>query len=451
MKIQYKHIALLCIVTLFVWVDSNSQNLLIDTSFKSGDGFNTTDFLGSPKAIALQSNNKLIIGGQFSKYNNTDALGIVRLDKDGNIDTTFKPPLSGIYVITDIITQPDDKILISGDFKAVPGSKSNGIIRLEKDGNIDTTFESLGIANGIITDLDVDSQNRILVAGNFDSFNNHRVNKICRIYNTGQLDTTFNCTEKNDFWVNCIFPTKDQKILVGGTGAFRLHNDGSIDTTFNSPFNNSVYQFTELFNQQLIISGDNSIAKTDSNGNIDSTFIYNYKGPRGPIRTFIRLFNGNFIVGGWLTDANDPRNNPILLLDANGKQIDSFNVKFNDYVHKIIRYDSNSAIVIGGFKSANDIKSNRISKIIISDSKVDFHKINKNIISIFPNPTHGKIEISGMQLKQLIVRKMDGSILIHALNLNNNQFDLSSLNSGMYVIELIDDQSYSKFQLLQIK
>ncbi len=99
--------------------------------------------------------------------------------------------------------------------------------------------------NGIITDAVVLSDNKIVVVGCFDKYNNTTVNGICRLYPDGELDKTFNTGTGLD---NLSVISKIEKlpddsiILVGGSnynGAAKNYNiikidyDGSINSSFN--------------------------------------------------------------------------------------------------------------------------------------------------------------------------------------------------------------------------
>ncbi|HYY56460.1 MAG TPA: hypothetical protein VE842_03955, partial [Pyrinomonadaceae bacterium] len=108
-----------------------------DTTFgEAGLGFR-----GDVWALALQPDGKVIVGGNFSKYNGIDIISIARLNADGTLDTTFNQGGFGTdATIFDIVLQPDGKILIAGSFTQYNRVARSRIARLNADGTLDTTF-----------------------------------------------------------------------------------------------------------------------------------------------------------------------------------------------------------------------------------------------------------------------------------------------------------------------
>src|SRR5437773_2420241 len=59
----------------------------------------------------------------------------------GDVDLTFDPG-SGLNLrVKAVALQPDGKIIIGGDFASVRGAPRNRIARLNPDGTADTTFD----------------------------------------------------------------------------------------------------------------------------------------------------------------------------------------------------------------------------------------------------------------------------------------------------------------------
>ena len=71
-------------------------------------------------------------------------LGIVRINTNGSIDTSFNPTALNTYyrsVVTGITLQTDGKLILLGFFSPPSaGATQKNIIRLNADGSIDTTF-----------------------------------------------------------------------------------------------------------------------------------------------------------------------------------------------------------------------------------------------------------------------------------------------------------------------
>lgn len=103
---------------------------------------------------ALHADGKLLVVGQFTNYNGSEHNGIVRLNPDGTIDSTFSPGtgpqwVSTIQTGTNLFPRIEsvrllsgNKILIAGNFEAFSGAPFNGLARLNSDGSVDTNFFS---------------------------------------------------------------------------------------------------------------------------------------------------------------------------------------------------------------------------------------------------------------------------------------------------------------------
>ena len=117
-----------------------------DSSLSTGSGFNNTT-----RAIAQQSDGKLIVGGAFTSYNGTSVNRIIRLNSDGSIDFSFNPGIGfSAGTVWDIAVQPDGKIIAVGDFTSYNGTTANRIIRLNSDGSVDSSFNpGTGFGNNV--------------------------------------------------------------------------------------------------------------------------------------------------------------------------------------------------------------------------------------------------------------------------------------------------------------
>ena len=207
------------------------QDGSLDSSFSIGTAANN-----SVLAIDVQSDGKIICGGSFTTFNGTTA-NIVRLNSDGSIDTSFTPPTqfaSGIaQIINKIKIQSDGKILVGGNL-----SYAEELVRLNTNGSLDTTFQTnIGIGfNSEILTLDFQSDGKIICGGKFTDVNTYNYNRICRLNTDGSVDLTFASGgangEFND-WVRDLKVEIDDSIYCGGDF-----------TTWNA--NTTFYRFTKL-------------------------------------------------------------------------------------------------------------------------------------------------------------------------------------------------------------
>lgn len=217
-----------------------------DSTFNIGTGASA-----GIRAIVVQPDGKIILGGDFNSFNGTARETLVRLNADGSVDTTWVgPDFPGGNPwgwVKSLALQPDGKLLVGGVFYLGNGSPwKNGLCRLNADGSLDASFN--GIVDGFFSGGFVDGPDRIvvqpdgqiLVAGGFTTYNGTARAGIARLTSTGALDATF--APQPDAAVSALQLLPDGKILLGGsfanlgsTAAARLallSAAGAVDTAF---------------------------------------------------------------------------------------------------------------------------------------------------------------------------------------------------------------------------
>jgi len=172
-----------------------------DNTFNNGN----TGLTGTGRIydLDIQSDGKIVAVGKFRTYNGTTANGIIRLLSNGAMDTSFvtgtgfRPqPTSqwsnNIYEnIYSVKIQPDQKIIVGGDFIQYKGINQYGIICLNADGSKDTSFNSdtRFPFGSILRTVNIDSTNKIIAGGDFSSYNNVARTSLIRLHGLGVLAT----------------------------------------------------------------------------------------------------------------------------------------------------------------------------------------------------------------------------------------------------------------------
>jgi len=163
-----------------------------DTTFNIGTGFNS-----NPQAVSIQSDGKIVCVGGFTSYSGSAGNSITRINTNGTKDNTLNigtgtSSTGGVQVLV----QPDGKIIFTGNWASYSGSSSNGIVRLNPSGSVDTTFahppSSYGMTSTIPNALKIDNEGRIYMGGAFTTYSGSLVNRIVRLTPSGSIDTTFN-------------------------------------------------------------------------------------------------------------------------------------------------------------------------------------------------------------------------------------------------------------------
>lgn len=105
-----------------------NTNGTIDLSFDPGAGANN-----EIKTIAIQNNNQIIIGGLFTQYNGNTCNYLARLNSDGTLDSIFNTSIGANNSVWASAIQSDGKVLIGGNFTSCNNIGKNRIARLFSD------------------------------------------------------------------------------------------------------------------------------------------------------------------------------------------------------------------------------------------------------------------------------------------------------------------------------
>ncbi len=165
----------------------------LDTAFKTAVGTSTP---GGLLGMEVLSNDKILLLGSasFTSFNGAPASRIFLLNADGTPDTAFNANLAtGIWIQAglsqlNVATHlSDGKILVSGN-----GSGRSTLLRLNADGTLDNTFNPSGVGTNIgVWDHKVLSNNKIVVVGQFTTYNNISTPRIMLLDYDGNLDSSF--------------------------------------------------------------------------------------------------------------------------------------------------------------------------------------------------------------------------------------------------------------------
>ena len=318
-----------------------NANGSLDAGFDPGTGTGT---YAPVHCTALQLDGKVIIGGDFDAYDGTPRKCIARLNANGSLDTGFDPGSGvvggAIQIVNTTTLQPDGKIIIGGAFEGYNGTVQHEITRVHGNGSFDTSFyqESTG-ANEYVYTTELQPDGKIILAGAFTSYNGTLRNFIARLSNDGSLDTGFDTGSgaDNDVYTTTLQP--DGKIIIGGNFASyngtprqniaRLNTDGSLDAAFvpgTGTGGSTVATTTLQTNGKIIVGGSfnyyngiprSRIARVNANGSLDSSFDPGTGANNGVSNAALQP-DGKIIIGGAFTSFNGTARNHIARLNTNG-------------------------------------------------------------------------------------------------------------------------------------
>lgn len=323
-----------------------------DFNFNLGNGFDM-----DVNDIKVQADGKILVCGYFNIFNGQVRNRLIRLNSDGTEDTAFTSniglafngPSTGDSPLA-MAVQNDGKILIGGDFSIFNDILSNRFLRLNADGTLDTAFNT-NLGEGFasyVAIIKVQADGKILVGGSYSNFNgtvpplHHH---LVRLNENGTEDTAFYTALGSGFttWytnegINAIAIQNDGKILVGGAfkslneqtryRLLRLNSDGTEDTAFYSNLGTG----------------------------IDGTF--DYQGV-GYVYSLQIQSDGKILVVGYFYELNGLPRNGILRLNSNGTEDVQFYTTLGTGIDGVIftsQILADKTIVIAG--SYNDVNGN---------------------------------------------------------------------------------------------
>ena len=226
-----------------------SQDGVLDTTFNVGTGSGGATVSGG---VELPDGRILIVGGFLNFAGDVQADRMAMLLPDGSPDPGFdyrtvSANPNGAF-LRDCVLLPDGKIMIAGEFDAYDGVQRGNIARINQDGSLDMSFDpGLGtgaaVLNGI-RKMVLLPDGKLLIVGNFTTYNGVTRRMIARINPDGSLDTSFDTGNTTSQGLQSCLVQPDGKILVGGifssfagvpgNNLVRLNADGPVDTSFNA-------------------------------------------------------------------------------------------------------------------------------------------------------------------------------------------------------------------------
>jgi uncharacterized delta-60 repeat protein len=275
----------------------------------------------------------------------------------------FNPNANGS--VNSIVPQPDGKILLGGSFTSVSGTTRNRIARVFENGDIDTTFDpNVDSSLSTVLSMAQQSDGKILLGGDFTSVSGTTKNRIARVFENGDLDATFNPNANGS--VRSVVQQSDGKILLGGN-------------------------FTSVGGVTR-----NRIARVFENGDLDATFNPN---ANGSVNSIVPQPDGKILLGGQFTSVSGTTKNRIARVFENGDLDTTFDPNVDSSLSTVLSIvrQSDGKILLGGFfTSVSGTTRNGIARFFENgDLDTTFNpNANGNVRSIVQQPD-GKILLGG--------------------------------------------------------
>ncbi len=289
--------------------------------------------------------------------------------QSGSFDPTFSVGTGGNSQVNRLEIQADQKIIIGGEFSSFNSTPNRGLVRLNPNGSIDVNYVSnLVRVDGPVRASALQLDGKLLIGGLFDSIGLIPRKNMARLDSSGHLDTTFQI----------------------GTG-----------------FNNEVFAISENGQRILVAGFFNSFNGVSvpslvcllPNGQIDANFIL-------PNNVFLSinllklLANNSAYIGGNFTNYNGTSVGRLIRIHPNGSLDTSFNIGsgFNSTVTSLSIQADGKLLVGGNFTSVNGHVINRLVRLNPNGSIDTAFNVgtgaNSNVATLCIQPD-GKIIIGG--------------------------------------------------------
>jgi uncharacterized delta-60 repeat protein len=389
-----------------------------DSSFNVGHnlGGNTAFNISEVLSVVVQEDGKIVVAGQFSfvitPTGNVNRSRVARFNSDGTFDPTYDPGAGAVsslgeentfifYAASQSIGPNAGKIIIQGSFDLFDNNPVSGMARLNTDGSFDSTFNPGTTTNSFsVFGILVQSDDRPVVFGVFDSFNGTTCSDIVRLNSDGSVDGGFH-TAAFRWYGNTatIFGAAlqpDGKLLIGGdfhslgtvttNNVVRLNTDGTQDASFSAtgggPSAENVSTVAVRPSDGKIFFGGNfssyggearnNVALANPDGTVDNTFAglggatdYNPN-----IWSLVVQPDGKILMTGYFNSVNGIPHNNILRLNADATIDSSFNANTDRSTRGLLLQPDGKILIAGNFGEVNGVQRGRIARLN-SDGSLD--------------------------------------------------------------------------------
>ena len=467
-----------------------------DTTFDT-DGKTTYCFaLGvsySSLDAGIQSSGKIVT---YSTNYNSVGASLTRWNTNGSIDNAFG--VNGLVNFTNtspfhgnqgyypyrMVIQSDDRILIMGTQQGNLYPNAYWVVRLLPDGALDTSFNGTGYLDLLFgtqqdrgTCIALQPDGKILVGGT--SGNTAQYFTMARLNSNGTLDNSFGTAGKvqtpfagEESFAQSIAVQTDGKILLGGYtvniphakdfALIRYNANGSIDTGFgtNGKVVTTISDNSDLITSLIvqpdgkIIAGGFSSSENNpwmcmvrylANGAVDNTFGVNgiviNTDDNSRNCSIARQVDGKIVMGG----CYDGSFFLVIRYTTNGTKDTTFgtngvvnpSIGAYGYASKVIIQPDNKIVACGVTADAGGQACATV--IRLSPGTLGIEEFERGNVVVYPNPTSGIVSFDNSKnlFTKISVYNCLGQEVLKPFDCTqgNNTVDLSSLTSGVYLLE----------------
>jgi uncharacterized delta-60 repeat protein len=309
----------------------------LDTSFDPGTGAD-----GEITAAVLQPDGRIVLAGRFTSFNGFTHNCICRLNANGSVDQNFGLGNGITNAALALALQSDGRIIVGGQFSSVDLTPRNNLARLNNDGSVDLSFDPGTGPSGDVNAIVIQTDGRIVIGGTFIGYNGFARGGIARVLGNGVLDPSFDSGVGTGGNVFALALQHNGQIVLGGrfvqysgtnrTSIARVFGDGSLDDLgFNPVPNGQVQSLAVEPDDRILVGGlftdidgfgRNRIARLNTNLSVDLTFdpgagcVGTLTNDTTQVRSIALQQFGRILLGGIFTSYdNQPRDNIVRVFD----------------------------------------------------------------------------------------------------------------------------------------
>jgi uncharacterized delta-60 repeat protein len=231
--------------------------------------------------------------------------------------------------------QPDGKLLLGGQFTSFNGVPRGPVTRLNADGSVDTTFfANVTAGEPTIHSVAVQPDGKVLIGGMFAGINGASRIRLARLNADGTLDTNFVATVTSSgssfITVNHLALQTNAQIVIAGW----------FDIVNGAPHTN--------------------IARLNSNGTLDSGFV---AGIDSPPNALALQSDGRVLIGGAFSTVNGLPRDHLACLNTNGTLDTNFVANVDGNVDSFALQPDGKLLIGGGFNTVNNQSRHHIARL----------------------------------------------------------------------------------------
>jgi uncharacterized delta-60 repeat protein len=340
------------------------------------------------RGMALSSQGRILIGGDFTTVNGVARNGVARLNADGTLDQNFNPG-TGTFGVLAVATLPNDDAYVGGDFLTVNSINRARIARLRNDGSVDAAFNPGLGADARVWTIAPLPNGQVLIGGDFQTVNGTNRPHLARLNNDGSLDTSFPAGGGGPAGsVRTILRLADGRLLIGGdflsvhsiarSRLARLAADGSLDASFDpAAVNGWVFALAVETNGNVVAAGSfnqvnstprNGLARFTDSGALD--LLFDPTPVSEAIVTSLAVQpDGKILIGGGFTSVDGKQRRRLARLHPDGTVDNLFLPDSIDsgFVESLLLQPDGQVLAAGSFSSINQSPRLGIARFIGAD------------------------------------------------------------------------------------